>query len=220
MKLYDNDSFRETFMKRVYELLADDPDNYRANEIIDLFDNAPEFNPPNEWVSVEERLPEYNPGTGAKSYWVAKKDNAGNWQMKIAQYCDYGYAMTVDAETEVTWRDWDFTKIVNVTHWMPLPAPPGKDNNVPTNEPLTPDQLRGMYGEPVWVTSARERGNIPSRWVLFAGVSKSKRNSDVFVFATTGGIAQGYEAVNYGKTWNAYRRPLGGEEDQHGNHRL
>lgn len=81
------------------------------------------------------------------------------------------------------------------------------------NEPLTPDQLRGMYGEPVWVTSARERGNIPSRWVLFAGVSKSKRNSDVFVFATTGGIAQGYEAVNYGKTWNAYRRPLGGEED-------
>ena len=126
MKLYDNDSFRETFMKRVYELLADDPENYRANEIIDLFDNAPEFNPPNEWVSVEERLPEYNPGTGAKSYWVAKKDNAGNWQMKIAQYCDYGYAITVDAETEVTWRDWDFTKIVNVTHWMPLPAPPDR----------------------------------------------------------------------------------------------
>ena len=88
------------------------------------------------WVSVEERLPEYNPGTGAKSYWVAKKDNAGNWQMKIAQYCDYGYAMTMDAETEVTWRDWDFTKIANVTHWMPLPAPPdrrppeGEENDV------------------------------------------------------------------------------------------
>lgn len=88
----------------------------------------PILTPPNEWVSVEERLPEYNPGTGAKSYWVAKKDNAGNWQMKIAQYCDYGYAMTMDAETEVTWRDWDFTKIVNVTHWMPLPAPPAKED--------------------------------------------------------------------------------------------
>ena len=87
----------------------------------------PTLTPPNEWVSVEERLPEYNPGTGAKSYWVAKKDNAGNWQMKIAQYCDYGYAMTVDAETEVTWRDWDFTKIVNVTHWMPLPKSPKED---------------------------------------------------------------------------------------------
>ena len=83
----------------------------------------------------------------------------------------------------------------------------------PPNEPLTLEELREMDGEPVWVTSARERGNIPSRWVLFAGVSKSKRNSDVFVFATTGGIAQGYEAVNYGKTWNAYRRPPEGEED-------
>ena len=87
---------------------------------------TPTLTPPNEWVAVEERLPEYNPGTGAKSYWVAKKDNAGNWQMKIAQYCDYGYAMNVDAETEVTWRDWDFTKIANVTHWMLLPAPPDR----------------------------------------------------------------------------------------------
>ena len=86
--------------------------------------HVPTLTPPNEWVSVDERLPEYNPGTGAKSYWVAKKDNAGNWQMKIAQYCDYGYAMTMDAETEVTWRDWDFTKIANVTHWMLLPVPP------------------------------------------------------------------------------------------------
>ena len=92
----------------------------------------PTLTPPNEWVSVEERLPEYNPGTGAKSYWVAKKDNAGNWQMKIAQYCDYGYAMTMDAETEVTWRDWDFTKIVNVTHWMSLPEPP--DSRPPEGE--------------------------------------------------------------------------------------
>ena len=83
--------------------------------------------PPNEWVSAEERLPEYNPSEGAKSYWIAKKDCYGNWQMKLAQFCDYGYAMTVDAETEVTWRDWDFTKIVNVTHWMSLPEPPTKE---------------------------------------------------------------------------------------------
>ena len=91
-------------------------------------DTIPTLTPPNEWVAVEERLPEYNPGTGSKSYWVAKKDNAGNWQMKIAQYCDYGYAMTMDAETEVTWRDWDFTKIANITHWMLLPAPPAKED--------------------------------------------------------------------------------------------
>ena len=96
-------------------------------DVLDIIEAFPTLTPPNEWVSVDERLPEYNPGTGAKSYWVAKKDNAGNWQMKIAQYCDYGYAMTMDAETEVTWRDWDFTKIANVTHWMLLPAPPTKE---------------------------------------------------------------------------------------------
>ena len=108
----------------------EDNDTQGADIISDVIlqlDDMPTLTPQNEWVSVEERLPEYNPGTGAKSYWVAKKDNAGNWQMKIAQYCDYGYAMTMDAETEVTWRDWDFTKIVNVTHWMLLPAPPTKE---------------------------------------------------------------------------------------------
>ena len=101
-------------------------DNADRDLAEDMLLRMPTLTPPNEWVSVEERLPEYNPGTGAKSYWVAKKDNAGNWQMKIAQYCDYGYAMTMDAETEVTWRDWDFTKIANVTHWMLLPAPPDR----------------------------------------------------------------------------------------------
>ena len=101
--------------------------SWLLDQVLHDIQAMPTLTPPNEWVSVEERLPEYNPGTGAKSYWVAKKDNAGNWQMKIAQYCDYGYAMTMDAETEVTWRDWDFTKIANVTHWMPLPAPPKKE---------------------------------------------------------------------------------------------
>ena len=105
---------------------SDEPCEPSDCVFVRAINEAPPLTPPNEWISVEERLPEYNPGTGAKSYWVAKKDNAGNWQMKIAQYCDYGYAMTMDAETEVTWRDWDFTKIVNVTHWMPLPAPPDR----------------------------------------------------------------------------------------------
>ena len=106
--------------------------SWLLDQVLHDIQAMPTLTPPNEWVAVEERLPEYNPGTGAKSYWVAKKDNAGNWQMKIAQYCDYGYAMTVDAETEVTWRDWDFTKIANVTHWMLLPAPP--DSRPPEGE--------------------------------------------------------------------------------------
>lgn len=119
---------KETMLSLIIDAKRTDPETGSFAEWLAeyLTEKFPTLTPPNEWVSVEERLPEYNPGTGAKSYWVAKKDNAGNWQMKIAQYCDYGYAMTMDAETEVTWRDWDFTKIANVTHWMPFPAPPDR----------------------------------------------------------------------------------------------
>lgn len=74
------------------------------------------------WFSVEERLPKPDSGP----YWVAKKKDYGQWQMKMALFCDYGYAMTIDAKTDVTWRDFDYTKIVNVSHWMPLPEPPGE----------------------------------------------------------------------------------------------
>ena len=128
MRAIDASRFGE-IMEQWKKDCLEDNDTQGADIISDVMlqlDDMPTLTPPNEWVAVEERLPEYNPGTGAKSYWVAKKDNAGNWQMKIAQYCDYGYAMTMDAETEVTWRDWDFTKIANVTHWMPLPAPPDR----------------------------------------------------------------------------------------------
>lgn len=117
------------YCKSFYDLAAHPEEDYpEMAKYLQALQIAlqPTLIPPNEWVSVDERLPEYNPGTGAKSYWGAKKDNAGNWKIKIAQYCDYGYAMTVDAETEVTWRDWDFTKIVNVTHWMSLPKPPDR----------------------------------------------------------------------------------------------
>lgn len=49
-------------------------------------------------------------------------------------------------------------EIEDVSHWMPLPAAPDKDNHVPAkapNEPLTVEQLRGMDGEPVWVKDVR-----------------------------------------------------------------
>lgn len=40
-RLIDQDACRDEFMDGVYELCNDDPDNYRANAIIDLYDNAP-----------------------------------------------------------------------------------------------------------------------------------------------------------------------------------
>lgn len=39
--LIDRDEYRDKFMNGVYALCSDDSDNYRANAIIDLFDDAP-----------------------------------------------------------------------------------------------------------------------------------------------------------------------------------
>ena len=41
MRLIDGDAEREGFMEMVYEQLSDDPDNIRANLIIDYYDNLP-----------------------------------------------------------------------------------------------------------------------------------------------------------------------------------
>lgn len=86
--------------------------------------NMPTLTPPNEWVSVEERLPR------EKQRVIVRCERVGT---------SVGW---------IIWGDW-MTDIGpdagKVTHWMPLPAPPGKDNNVPTkaqNEPLNIEQLR------------------------------------------------------------------------------
>ena len=78
------------------------------------------------WIPCAERLPEYDPSKGANAYWIAKKTRNGEWQMKIALYSDYGYAASVDIASNVTWRDYDFCQIMNVTHWQKLPQPPQK----------------------------------------------------------------------------------------------
>lgn len=58
MKLYDNDEYRDDFMELVYSLLHGDGDNYRANQIIDAFDSAPEVEAepllPNDPLTLDE----------------------------------------------------------------------------------------------------------------------------------------------------------------------
>lgn len=41
MRLIDADANREDFMERVYDILLDEPDNIKANLIIDAFDEMP-----------------------------------------------------------------------------------------------------------------------------------------------------------------------------------
>lgn len=96
----------------------------------------PTLTPPNEWVSVYDRLPE--PGERVLAtdcgfvgeFYINKR---GKWQRYNVNCSELLMAL-------------------DILYWMPLPAPPDKDNNVlakTPNEPLTLEQLRGME-DPVW----------------------------------------------------------------------
>ena len=76
-------------------------------DVLGLIDEQPTLTPPNEWVSVEERLPKEKQRVivrcervGTSVGWILW----GNWMADIGP--DAG----------------------KVTHWMPLPEPPAKED--------------------------------------------------------------------------------------------
>lgn len=73
----------------------------------------------------------------------------------------------------------------------------------PPNDPLTLDELREMDGEPVWISPVKENGKVLARWMLVSGYNPKK---DIYLFAPSSNITQGYDGKSYGKTWLAYRR--------------
>ena len=77
------------------------------SELQDILEEMPTLTPPNEWVSVEERLPKEKQRVivrcervGTSVGWILW----GNWMADIGP--DAG----------------------KVTHWMPLPEPPAKED--------------------------------------------------------------------------------------------
>ena len=98
-------------------------------DVLSLIDEQPALTPPNEWVSVYDRLPE--PGERVLAtdcgfvgeFYINKR---GKWQRYNVNCSELLMAL-------------------DILYWMPLPASPDKDNNVPVktpNEPLTLEQLR------------------------------------------------------------------------------
>ena len=69
MRLTDADAEREAFMEMVYEELADDPDNLRANRIIDCFDSMATVEAVpvvhGEWIDTQ---PDYHHGCGKNAH--------------------------------------------------------------------------------------------------------------------------------------------------------
>ena len=84
-----------------------------------------------EWISVKERLPEElpeNKGRKTISCLVALKScypkGKATIQKRQRQWIPY---------YDGSFVGWEWSRIgaQRVTHWMPLPAPPDKDNHVP-----------------------------------------------------------------------------------------
>lgn len=71
-----------------------------------------------EWISVEDRLPE--PDSGEVLVWLTGGRCAfDEWHMHRED--PTGMSTTHVLEMGLMWRDYEFE---DITHWMPLPAPP------------------------------------------------------------------------------------------------
>lgn len=176
------------------------------NDVLDLIDEQPTLTPQNEWMSVEERLPE-----------LPEKD----WCSKMVISCDKNghVAPMIWERAQVRgkmierWKyHWDrIYDGAGITHWMPLPAPPGEGNNVPNeapNEPLTLEELRKMDGEPVYLIVDDQYEPL-KMWALIEVVETA---NCVILTNNLGGRNEYYdndEMKDDGVT--AYRRPSEGE---------
>ena len=82
--------------------------------------------------------------------------------------------------------------------------PEAKDNNVPTNEPLTIEELREMNGEPVWVEDVKH-------WTLIDIEKGGQWDGVPFAIWAENDMKFTYNIKNRGL--HCYRRPPEGEED-------
>ena len=76
-------------------------------------DEAPTLTQPNEWVSVEERLPPLRENVLVCAYWHE------HWGVYIGWNSGHGWTVSCGIGQRSD---------VQVSHWMPLPAPPAKED--------------------------------------------------------------------------------------------
>ena len=150
MRPIDADAIKEKFAEILESTYTDDYAKGYVNGLRAAL-NMPTLTPPNEWVSVEERLPEDE----ARQY---IEDDLGG--IGYLYPCLLTYKSPNTERIHVVRFYYDIIQKWFVNNgeelcekgrciaWMPLPAPPdrrppeAKDNNVPTDESLTLEQLR------------------------------------------------------------------------------
>ena len=78
---------------------------------IQLLYDMPTLTPPNEWVSVEERLPPLRKNVLVCAYWHE------HWGVYMGWNSGHGWTVSCGIGQRSD---------VQVSHWMPLPAPPDR----------------------------------------------------------------------------------------------
>ena len=131
---------KQTMLDLIIEAKRMDPETGSFSEWLAeyLVDHLPTLTPPNEWVSVEDRLPDTD---GA--YLVYAPTYTGGSSSSLD--CIGGIMFSRFKHEKWSIESGYYKRPNCVAHWMPIPAPPGKDNNVPTkaqNEPLSIEQFR------------------------------------------------------------------------------
>ena len=171
--------------------------SWLLDQVLHDIQAMPTLTPPNEWVSVYDRLPE--PGERVLAtdcgfvgeFYINKR---GKWQRYNVNCSELLMAL-------------------DILYWMPLPAPPGKDNNVPTksqNEPLTLDELLTMDGEPVYVVFRPDgSGERSQSWAL---VNVDEKYGEVYLVDSIPGASCYYDEI-WADLEGIYRRPPEGEEN-------
>ena len=184
----------------------EDNDTQGADIISDVIlqlDDMPTLTQPNEWVSVEERLPE--PGERVLAtdcgfvgeFYINKR---GKWQRYNVNCSELLMAL-------------------DILYWMPLPAPPGKDNNVPAktpNEPLTQEDIDKMHFDRVWIDYGLDDSGerCGEDGVILYGKLYSIDTLDGSAFEDL--LLNACDGETLGRPsgdYTVYRRPPEGEED-------
>ena len=156
-----------------------------------------------DWVCVYDRLPE--PGERVLAtdcgfvgeFYINKR---GKWQRYNVNCSELLMAL-------------------DILYWMPLPAPPGKDNNVPAktpNEPLTQEDIDKMHFDRVWIDYGLDDSGerCGEDGVILYGKLYSIDTLDGSAFEDL--LLNACDGETLGRPsgdYTVYRRPPEGEED-------
>lgn len=122
-----------TMAKKAADAWRNTDTYHQAAQIIDMLveelERKPTLTPPNEWVSVEERLPKYNireDGELISSKILCYCETDKTVHLVVSQKFYTGRKGEIVHPVFRYYDEWG-DEIENVSHWMPLPAPPKKE---------------------------------------------------------------------------------------------